>query len=274
MDISAEIAAIQAASQGSELRQPLVGALNKLNSGALPAVTSSDAGKILKVGANGWEVGDKSGYMPVPTATKQITQNGTVDVTQYAYANVNVSHSYSAGDEGKVVSNGALVAQTARSSDITENGTYDTTLNNQIVVDIAGGGGVFNPGHFNYKVFKDIGVTHGTATWNDNDESFILTATANDCYTNFSGNNFGDHRKLYVKNGQKVTLKWRVSNNAVFDDKVFMFQNGGTQHFAAADATAEQCSLVVTQDCYITYRFGVANSGNSLTYSKISITIE
>lgn len=114
MDISAEIAAIQAASQGSELRQPLVGALNKLNSGSLPAVTASDAGKILKVGANGWEVGEKSGYMPVPTATKQITENGTHDVTNYATANVNISG-------GAAV----LVPKT-----ITQNGTYDPANDN------------------------------------------------------------------------------------------------------------------------------------------------
>lgn len=91
MDISTEIAAIQAASQGSELRQPLVGALNKLNSGSLPAVTASDVGKILKVGANGWEVGEKSGYIPIPTDTMQITGNGTYDVTNYASVVVNVS---------------------------------------------------------------------------------------------------------------------------------------------------------------------------------------
>lgn len=91
MDISTEVAAIQAASEGSELRQPLVDALDKLNSGTLPAVTVSDVGKILKVGANGWEVGEKSGYMPVPIATKQITENGTYDVTDFASAIVNVS---------------------------------------------------------------------------------------------------------------------------------------------------------------------------------------
>lgn len=91
MDISTEIAAVQAASDGSELRQPLVNALNKLNSGTLPTVTDSDVGKILKVGANGWELGDKSGYMPVPSATKQITDNGTYDVTDFASAIVGVS---------------------------------------------------------------------------------------------------------------------------------------------------------------------------------------
>lgn len=92
MDISTEIAAIQAASEGAELRQPLINALNALNNGGtLPSVTTSDIGKILKVGANGWEVGEKSGYMPVPTATKQIIENGTYDVTDYASAVVNVS---------------------------------------------------------------------------------------------------------------------------------------------------------------------------------------
>ena len=52
---------------------------------------------------------------------------------------VNVPNSYSASDEGKVVSSGALVAQTARSSQITANGTYDTTLNNSVEVNVSGG---------------------------------------------------------------------------------------------------------------------------------------
>ena len=49
-----------------------------------------------------------------------------------------IGNAYSAGDEGKVVENGALVAQT--SLDINENGTYDTTKNNEVVVNVGGAG--------------------------------------------------------------------------------------------------------------------------------------
>ena len=76
----------------------------------------------------------------VDSGTKQITQNGNgQDVVGYAAVDVAVPNSYSAGDEGKVVSNGALVAQT--SDTVTQNDTYDTTLINSLTVNVSGGGG-------------------------------------------------------------------------------------------------------------------------------------
>lgn len=68
-----------------------------------------------------------------PTGTVNINQNGTVDVTQYANAAVDVTNSYTAADEGKVVSSGALVPQTART--VITKGSYDTTTNNSVIVD-------------------------------------------------------------------------------------------------------------------------------------------
>ncbi len=52
----------------------------------------------------------------------------------FSQAVVNVPNSYASGDEGKVVSNGALVAQSSQS--INANGTYDTTLKNQVNVSV------------------------------------------------------------------------------------------------------------------------------------------
>lgn len=75
-----------------------------------------------------------------PSGTKQIsiTQNGTTteDVEWYedAELTVNVPNTYAQADEGKVVNNGALVSQTSRT--VSDNGTYDTTLNNEVVVNV------------------------------------------------------------------------------------------------------------------------------------------
>ena len=72
-----------------------------------------------------------------------VDKNGTTVAPAgkaYSPVNVNVPNTYSAGDEGKVVSNGALVEQTAHAT-VTENGTIDTTLNNSVVVDVPQGGG-------------------------------------------------------------------------------------------------------------------------------------
>ena len=81
--------------------------------------------------------------VPSPTlSTLSVTQNGTYTAPQgsaYDEVNVAVPNTYSASDEGKVVSSGALVAQT--SDTVTQNGTVDTTLINSLVVDVANGGG-------------------------------------------------------------------------------------------------------------------------------------
>lgn len=76
---------------------------------------------------------------PSVLTTKAITANGNYDaaadeVDGYSLVTVNVPNSFTSEDEGKVVSSGALVAQTSLS--VTENGTVDTTLNDEVVVNV------------------------------------------------------------------------------------------------------------------------------------------
>lgn len=69
--------------------------------------------------------------------TLNAVENKTYDAPSgKAYNKViaNVPNSYGAGDEGKVVQDGALVAQTGRT--VTANGTVDTTTNNEVVVSV------------------------------------------------------------------------------------------------------------------------------------------
>jgi len=80
------------------------------------------------------KLGGKGGF-PEPTGSIDITKNGITDVKNYAEANVNVPNTYAASDVGKVVdNNGTLVSQTSKS--VTENGTFDTTKNNSVVVNV------------------------------------------------------------------------------------------------------------------------------------------
>jgi hypothetical protein len=83
----------------------------------------------------------------VDSGTKSITSNGNnQDVIGYAAVNVNVPNTYFASDEGKVVSNGALVAQ--GSDTVTSNGTYDTTLINSLIVSVATSGAQYKTGTY------------------------------------------------------------------------------------------------------------------------------
>lgn len=126
--------------------------------------------------------GDNTIYVP-PTSedcaltTKNITANGSYYAAEdgydgYSEVSVDVPNSYSASDEGKVVSNGALVAQGSRT--ITQNGTYDTTLINSLTANITGGGG---DEYLSLDLTKFSGVSFNEVTYDSNGANFNSTSS-------------------------------------------------------------------------------------------------
>ena len=110
------------------------GAVSNHSISVTPSVTNS-AGYIASGTINGTAVSVSASELD--SGAKSITANGnSQDVVGYASVNVNVPNTYAAGDEGKVVSSGALVSQTAHAdvTPTTSDQTIDTTTNNSIKV--------------------------------------------------------------------------------------------------------------------------------------------
>ena len=108
-------------------------------------ISASNDGKILCIEDGKIKAKSASELGDVTLESLSVTANGDytpgAGVDGYDEVHVAVPNSYAAGDEGKVVKNGSLVAQAARASQITQNGTYDTTENNSVTVNVSGGGG-------------------------------------------------------------------------------------------------------------------------------------
>ena len=107
------------------------------------ALNSTAAAKNMVIGQKG-ENGIGGGGGGSTLIEKSISANGVYNASDdsadgYSKVTVDVANSYTQADEGKVVSNGALVAQTTH-AEITENGTYDITTNNSVSVNVSGGG--------------------------------------------------------------------------------------------------------------------------------------
>ena len=122
----------------------------------------------------------------------------------------------------------------------------------------------------NYDAWKGLPITRGTAVFEKN--SFTLTATENDCYTEPTpGQGFPDDAKIEISEGETVTLSWESSADT--DGNIYIFPNGVTDGLVYTNNhNTKTLTYTATRGVkFITFRFGVAYAGNTISYKNIQI---
>jgi hypothetical protein len=144
---------------------------------------------------------------------KTVNANGQYNASDdsadgYSGVSVNVPNSYTATDEGKVVSGGALVGQTSKN--VTANGTYNTTENNEVIVNVpTEGGGSSNPIPPDYQ-----GKSYAYLVTNGG----FYKSNSNECYMNFYRLNKDKTYAIFIGNNVSNRLRIQFYANKSYSD--------------------------------------------------------
>ena len=107
-------------------------------------------------------------------------------------------------------------------------------------------------------------------TFNISGNSITLTATGKDCYTKPHTSSDGGYR-IPVEPDTDYILSWESDNT--YAGLVYVFINGNlSQQRLANNKDTKYIKFTTNSDTtFITFRLGVATSGNSITYSNIML---
>lgn len=216
------------------------------------------------------------------------TSNGTYshrDHDGYDNVTVDVANSYTASDEGKVVSSGALVSQT--STNISSNGTYTTTTNNEVVVDVPNSYAAGDEGKVvsNGSLVSQSSTTktaNGTYDTTLNNEVVInvptgitptgtisITSNGTTDVTNYASasvnvptNTPDNYYETVYDNNNKITAVNIYTNKSYIP---FRLQGMSPVHTNGADVNIYSSSLTELPD---QFAYGLGNYLKSLNYSN------
>jgi phage-related protein len=119
----------------------------------------------------------------------------------------------------------------------------------------------------NYDAWKTVSIANGTAVWENN--GVTLTATSNDCFTSVSG--FPVNARIPISEGETITLSWEENTNQ--EGIIYIFPNGTTTGMVrVTNRVQKYVSYTATSGVtFVTFRFGVSNSGDTISYKNIQI---
>ncbi len=197
---------------------------------------------------------------------KSVDANGTYNASDdnadgYKKVTVNVPNSYAEGDEGKVVSNGALVSQTAH-AEVNQNGTIDTTLNDSVVVNVPTGGGV-TPAPV-----KDVNFI-------DYDGTIVYSYTAQEAQAleSLPANPSHDGLTAQGWNWTLAQIKAQLTNvgSPVWVGQMYITQSGDTEiDLRFADAARLSPILTIAVDGEVTVDWGDNTTPDTVTGSSLT----
>ena len=125
---------------------------------------------------------------------------------------------------------------------------------------------------FNFSAWAASIIEVRRGTYSVSGESITITATSDDAYTYPDRSSAGGYEIPIPSNCENIKLSWLSNNDANGD--VFIFGNGDVTNIYSVD-NAETKELIVANNKWskITVRFGAKYSGESITYSAISLEI-
>ena len=122
----------------------------------------------------------------------------------------------------------------------------------------------------NYEAWKTVEIANGTATWENN--GVTLTATANDCFTNYENNIYPVLARIPVSEGETIIMTWDTDATNERNGRVMFFPNGSIPGLVETTAVTKMLSYIVPSGVnYISFRLGVAGGGSTISYSNVMI---
>lgn len=215
--------------------------LTIVNTGSA-SVTVAEIGAFRKVGQSGASAGSTSTspadqhtvFMVDRTllATPITIPVGEAATIAYTLRTIDSAGGITSEDNGKVVADGQLVSQTSRT--VTTNGTYDTTTNNSVLVDVPSSGGAST------LVSKTI-TENGTYDPSDDDA---------DGYSEVNVNLPLLRRKSYIPYTDQTRILQELTW-ADYDTENHTF--GAFTLFGSSYPTVDENGLLLGEDTYLAY---------------------
>ncbi len=123
----------------------------------------------------------------------------------------------------------------------------------------------------NYDAWSQTNCANGKAVYENN--GVTITALSNDAFTNFDMLEFPTTARIPVNVGETITISWDEPLNK--EGRVYVFGNASTSNMTYVNnSSSKQLKYTIPSGVtFITFRFGVGNAGDTISYRNIQIEL-